>query len=92
MDELAEHGGQPGPPRKYGGLGGEPLGGPESAGGPVSEGPGDAQLPHQRKYVVVLRSTSHSYDFLRMPSSCSGHSASSVSGCAETAHVRVQTS
>lgn len=57
VHKLAEHGGQLRPPRKHGGLGGEPLGGPEPAGGPVCEGPGDAQLPHQRKYVVVLRSS-----------------------------------
>lgn len=55
VHKLAEHGGQLGPPRKHGGLCGETLGGPEPAGGPVCEGPGDAQLPHQRKYIVVLR-------------------------------------
>ena len=55
MHELAKHGGQLGPPGKDGGLGGQPLGGPESAGGPVSEGRGDPQLPHQRENVVVLR-------------------------------------
>ena len=33
---------------------GEALGTPESACGPVCEGPRDAQLPYQGKYVVIL--------------------------------------
>lgn len=57
MHKLAEHGGQLRPPREDRGLCSEPLRGPEPAGGPVCEGRWDAQLPHQRKYVVVLRSS-----------------------------------
>ena len=56
VHELAQHGGQLGPAREHGSLRGEALGGPEAAGRPVGEGPGDAQLAHQREDVVVLRS------------------------------------
>lgn len=54
MHKLPEHGGQLRAPGEDRGLRGEALGGPEAAGGPVREGVLDAQLPHERKDVVVL--------------------------------------
>ena len=56
VHKLAQHGGEAGQLGEHGCLDGQPLlRAPEAAGLPVSEGPWDAQLPHQRKDIVILR-------------------------------------
>ena len=63
VHELAQHGGQLRAPAEDGRLRGEPLRRPEAARGPVREGPGDAQLAHQREDVVVLRASTSTSSF-----------------------------